>query len=176
LSLLDFIRFGKDAKTLKIYESDKGTTALLSYAIISTIVLVLCSYLLNRYNILSIDNPEIFYTGLIFLVLGMTIRIIAVLTLREYYTKTLKIIDTHKIISRGIYSIIRHPGYLGVITFLTGCGLLTGNLISITLIILIVPYFYSKRIMVEEQMLLDNFKEDYKKYMERTYRLIPFIF
>ena len=101
----------------------------------------------------------------------MAIRIIAVLTLREHYTKTLQIIETHKIISNGIYSIIRHPGYLGVMTFLIGCGLLPGNLISITLIILIVPSFYSKRIKVEEQMLLDNFKEDYEKYMERTYTI-----
>jgi protein-S-isoprenylcysteine O-methyltransferase Ste14 len=173
---LDFLRFGKDAKTMKTSGSDKGTTALLSFAIISTIVWVLCSYPLNKYNILSINNSTIYYVGLIFVFLGMTIRIIAVLTLREYYTKTLKIIDTHKVINRGIYNIIRHPGYLGVITFLTGCGLLTGNLISITLIILIVPYSYSKRIMVEEQMLLDNFKDDYKNYMESTYKLIPYIF
>ncbi|MGA7722540.1 MAG: isoprenylcysteine carboxylmethyltransferase family protein [Ignavibacteriaceae bacterium] len=161
---------------MKTSGSDKGTTALLSFAIISTIVLVLCSYPLNKYNILSINNSTIYYLGLIFVLLGMAIRIIAVLTLREHYTKTLQIIETHKIISNGIYSIIRHPGYLGVMTFLIGCGLLPGNLISITLIILIVPSFYSKRIKVEEQMLLDNFKEDYEKYMERTYRLIPFIY
>jgi protein-S-isoprenylcysteine O-methyltransferase Ste14 len=176
LMIENFLRFSKDAKSLKISESDKGTTALLRFALISTITLVLCSYFLNIYNILRFNNRVLFFMGLIFVIIGIVIRLIATFTLKEYYTRTLKITDKHKVIKHGIYSIVRHPGYLGVTTFLIGSGLLTGNLITIILIVIIVPFSFIKRLLIEEQMLLENFGDEYKGYMKKTYRLIPFIF
>jgi len=172
----NFLRFSKDAKSLKTSDSDKGTTAILRFALISTIILVLCSYFLNLYNILQIDSQVLFFIGLSFVIVGLIIRLIATFTLKEYYTRTLKITDKHKIVKHGIYSIVRHPGYLGVTTFLVGAGLLTGNLISIILIVLTVPFSFIKRLLIEEQMLLKHFGNEYKEYMEKTYRLIPFIF
>jgi protein-S-isoprenylcysteine O-methyltransferase Ste14 len=176
LLIENFLRFGKEAKSLKTSSADKGTTALLRFALISTIVLDLCSYLFNFYNILPLNNRILFYTGLVFVIAGISIRLIATFTLKEYYTRTLKVTESHKVIKNGIYSVVRHPGYLGVTTFLVGSGLLTGNLITIILIVAIVPYCFIKRLLVEEQMLLASFGDDYIEYMKRTKRLIPFIF
>jgi len=176
LIIENFLRFSKDAKSLETSESDKGTTALLRFALILTITLVLCSYFLNTYNILRLNNRVFFYLGLIFVIIGLVIRLIATFTLKEYYTRTLKITEKHKVIKHGIYGIVRHPGYLGVTTLLIGSGLLTGNLITAILIIIIVPFSFIKRLLIEEQMLLENLGDEYRDYMKKTYRLVPFIF
>ena len=127
-------------------------------------------------SILRVESNALFDLGIIMVICGFVIRIIATLTLKEFYTRTLKVTTTHKLIQHGIYSIIRHPGYLGVMTLLIGSGLLAGNLISLTLIIIIVPFSFIKRLLTEEKMLTENFGDDYKKYMQRTYRLIPLLF
>lgn len=176
LIIENFLRFGKDAKSLKTRESDQGTTVLLRIALISTVLLVLVSYFLNRHNLFRSNSKILIFSGLIFVITGIIIRLIATFTLKECYTRTLKITDKHKVVKHGIYSIVRHPGYLGVTTFLIGCGLLTGNFLTIILILLIVPFSFIKRLLVEEQMLIEYFGDEYKEYMKKTYRLIPFIF
>jgi protein-S-isoprenylcysteine O-methyltransferase Ste14 len=176
LFLERFLRFSNDARTLKTTFYDKGTTARLRFALFSSVIIIIGSYFLNRMNILRIDTPAVFISGLILTVSGITLRIIATLTLREYYTRTLMITENHRVVKHGVYRIIRNPGYLGTMTFLTGCGILTGNLAAMLLILLIVPYSFIKRLLTEEQMLMEHFGNDYREYMKTTYRLIPFLF
>lgn len=79
-----------------------------------------------------------------------------------------------KVISTGVYGIIRHPMYFGNITLFigvpvflgSGVGLIIGIVLSVLLIF---------RIPVEEKMLKEDL-DGYLEYMEKVkYRLIPFI-
>src|SRR5664279_388200 len=51
------------------------------------------------------------WVGLSFIVVGLIVRWIAILTLRKYFTTNVAILSDHRIIKSGIYRIIRHPSY-----------------------------------------------------------------
>ncbi|HBZ00072.1 MAG TPA: isoprenylcysteine carboxylmethyltransferase family protein [candidate division Zixibacteria bacterium] len=119
----------------------------------------------------------IFYlTGLAFIVIGLIIRWIAILTLRRYFTVDVAIIDEHKIIDRGIYGHIRHPAYAGSLLSFLGLGLAYSNWLSILIIFIPILLAFLYRIRVEEAALITAFGDSYKDYSARTRRLLPGIF
>lgn len=81
----------------------------------------------------------------------------------------------HELVTTGLYSISRHPGYLGWFLFSIGNQLLLVNPISFVIFIPISWYFFYDRIAVEEIYLEDFFGEAYVKYRNRVPTRIPFI-
>ncbi|MGE5498406.1 MAG: methyltransferase family protein, partial [Syntrophothermus sp.] len=81
---------------------------------------------------------------------------------------TIKSLETYKgnLITKGIYSVLRHPMYLGFILWLFGVPLFYG---SYTLFLLAVPF--SANVLywrhLEELELLRRFP-DYRKYRKNT--------
>ena len=66
--------------------------------------------------------------GMAQFVVGLTIAIIAVVTLRESYYSILVIRDDHRLVAHGIYRYTRHPVYLGVLTAIIGIPIFTSSL------------------------------------------------
>jgi protein-S-isoprenylcysteine O-methyltransferase Ste14 len=56
-----------------------------------------------------------------------------------------------------------------------GAGLATANWIVTAAITLIMGFSYRYRINSEEAMLLARFGEEYRTYMARTWKVLPFI-
>lgn len=76
------------------------------------------------------------------------------------------------LIDQGIYSLVRHPFYLGFILFLLGIALWLESYVNVVLLPLIICILLA-RIMVEEEMLSKTLS-GYREYMQRVkYRLIP---
>lgn len=89
-----------------------------------------------------------------------------------YASKGLRIHEGQKIISTGLYSVVRHPLYLGGIIMGISLPLVLGSLIGV-IPGLVLPLIYALRIKKEELMLereLDGY-EEYRKKVK--YRLIP---
>ncbi len=114
--------------------------------------------------------------GLLFIIIGLVIRMAAIKTLAGQFTYTVKIVDDHKLITSGIYKYIRHPSYLGQAFILLGCGLALSDWVSV--IILFVPVVIATiyRINIEEVVLSENFPDQYKDYIIHTKKLIPWIY
>lgn len=79
-------------------------------------------------------------------------------------------------VQEGPYKLVRHPSYSGVIVLILGIGFMIGNALSLLLLTTSVLVGILYRIRVEEQELLRHFGEVYADYMQRTKRLIPFVF
>jgi protein-S-isoprenylcysteine O-methyltransferase Ste14 len=80
-----------------------------------------------------------------------------------------------RVVSTGIYSVVRHPLYLGGILWLMGTPLLFGSLIGIGCTIGM-SIFFAIRAVKEEGMLEDELG-GYDEYRKKVrYRIIPFIF
>jgi len=110
------------------------------------------------------------------MVTGLIIMIFATSTLKEYYTRTLKILSNQKIVKTGLYRFVRHPGYLGVIMMWIGAGISSDNyLILIGIMVISLP-IYHYRMNSEEKMLLEAFGEEYQDYKKQTWRIIPLIY
>lgn len=176
-SMESFLRFGAEAKSLESFGADKKTTRILRRAFGFNILCLPAAFLLNWLNIGVLPNRfPVQLTGNLLMTGGLMIRITATLILREYYTRTLRITENHKIVKKGWYKYIRHPGYLGVIILWTGAGLSTGNLILCILMTALIWIVYLYRIRSEEEMLVHSFGEEYLEYRRRTWKLIPLIF
>lgn len=79
-----------------------------------------------------------------------------------------------KVISTGVYKIIRHPMYLGGILLFIGTPMLLGSIYGIVLGIL-GSILISLRIFGEEKVLMEEL-EGYAEYKKKVrYRLIPYL-
>src|SRR5262249_51779709 len=74
--------------------------------------------------------------------LGLALRLWAVLTLRHRYTRTLLINDNHDLERGGPYRFVRHPGYLGSLMTLNGIAAASGSapIVIVALIVTIAGY------------------------------------
>ncbi len=122
------------------------------------------------------DWNTFFAIGMLLFVIGLMIRIHALLTLKQYFTYSVAKVKNHQIIETGLYKFIRHPGYLGQLIIFIGISTSMSNWLSILAMMIPVTLAYFYRIQVEERFMLEQLGEDYSNYQERTKRLIPMIY
>ena len=96
--------------------------------------------------------------------------------LREntYLSRTIKVVEGQKVVSTGLYGIVRHPMYFATILLFMSIPLVLGSVISFA-VFLVYPFIIAARIKNEEEVLsreLDGYDE-YKKKVK--YRMLPFI-
>lgn len=144
---------------------------------LSTILIMTVLYILHVfvYYDASMGIMDVIYTLIV--IYGTIICMIAYQDLGQFYTFEIGIRKDHKIITTGLYGHVAHPGYLGQIMTLMGTilfchvnGLLTFLLVMYT------TYRFSHRIKNEEEMMIEYFGDEYKRYLGSTSRLIPRIF
>jgi protein-S-isoprenylcysteine O-methyltransferase len=80
----------------------------------------------------------------------------------------------HNLITNGIYSFFRHPGYTGYFYYCIFAQIFLGNILSFFAFFVVLIRFFSERIEFEEEALIKFFPE-YLAYKKRTYILIPFV-
>jgi protein-S-isoprenylcysteine O-methyltransferase Ste14 len=119
--------------------------------------------------------PAIGWVGVGLGVLGVLVRLWAVVTLRERYTRTLRVDDKQRIERGGPYRFIRHPGYLGSLLCLNGLALATGNAIVFAASLLATCIAYAYRIHIEDTMLIAAFGPAYETYRRDVNAVIPFL-
>jgi len=73
------------------------------------------------------------------------------------------------IADKGLYGLVRHPQYLGIILIMTGF-IIQWPTIPTLIMYPILVYIYHRQSIKEEKIMIDRFGEEYLKYMERTPR------
>ena len=89
------------------------------------------------------------------------------------WSPSLEIREKHELITRGIYSVIRHPMYASQWLWVIAQPLLLQNWIAGFSNLLVFIPFYFLRVKAEEQMMLDSFGTQYQEYMKRTGGVLP---
>lgn len=97
-----------------------------------------------------------------------------VLRENSYLSRTIKVVEGQKVVSTGLYSIVRHPMYFATLLLFMSIPFILGSLISF-IVFLAYPVIISKRIKNEEEVLTREL-EGYEEYKQKVkYRMIPFI-
>jgi protein-S-isoprenylcysteine O-methyltransferase Ste14 len=78
-------------------------------------------------------------------------------------------------VTSGVYGLIRHPSYLGLLINSLGWSLAFRSVVGVLLTLLLIPPLLS-RINAEENLLHAQFGDEYKAYCAYTSRLIPGIY
>jgi len=93
-------------------------------------------------------------------------------TLGRQYAAELAIQKDHALVTVGPYSRTRHPMYTMFNVFSVSLALMSANILLLFFALLVAaPFPWIAR--MEEQMLLDQFGEHYREYMDRTGRFFP---
>jgi protein-S-isoprenylcysteine O-methyltransferase Ste14 len=139
---------------------------------------VLSAYLpayTDRLDVWTIDGDATRWLGLALFTVGGVLRIWPVFVLGRRFSGLVAIQPGHTLVTSGIYGIIRHPSYLGLLVGALGWSLAFRSVVGVLLMVLTVPVILS-RIRAEEALLHTQFGAEYDAFRARTSRLIPGIY
>ena len=121
----------------------------------------------------EIGNQISVYVGIIITIIGFVIRWTSIAQLGSMFTVDVAITDDHNLKTNGLYQFVRHPSYLGLILIITGISVCLNNWLGIA--VMAIPSFLAvnHRIIVEEQVLISEFGEQYINYKKRVCKIIP---
>jgi protein-S-isoprenylcysteine O-methyltransferase Ste14 len=89
---------------------------------------------------------------------------------------TLEIRDRHELISGGPYGHVRHPMYTSFMLMGVGQAFLVSNWVAGFAGLVGFAILFFLRVDEEERMMLETFGPQYRAYMERTKRIIPYLY
>ena len=115
--------------------------------------------------------------GLCVVLGGEMLRKLAMLTAKtnfNHYVQYTKQKD-HELVTNGIYSITRHPSYVGWFYWSIGNQVMLGNPVCAVAFAIVSWKFFQERIVTEEIALINFFGEDYLAYQRRVGTGIPLL-
>ena len=129
----------------------------------------------DRKELWTIDADTIRWLGVALFAAGSALRIWPVFVLGERFSGLVAIQPGHTLVTGGIYGVIRHPSYLGLLMNSLGWSLAFRSRVGVLLTVLLIPPLLA-RIDAEENLLYLQFGDDYNTYRSHTWRLIPGIY
>lgn len=129
----------------------------------------------DRLNFWTVDGDRVRCLGLALFVGGGVLRLWPVFVLGRRFSGLVAIQHGHTLVTSGVYGVIRHPSYLGLLINSLGWGLAFRSVVGMLLTALTMPLILV-RIRAEEALLRTQFGEEYDTYRARTTRLIPWLY
>jgi protein-S-isoprenylcysteine O-methyltransferase Ste14 len=108
--------------------------------------------------------------------LGVLLSFAGILMLHRalgiYWSKTLQFKEGHSLITSGPYGLIRHPMYTSLFMIFIGLAIVSSFWLHWILTIIMIIFFF-RIVKIEEDMMINEFGEEYESYIERTGRYLP---
>lgn len=143
--------------------------------IVFTVIGLLSAWLpafTDRVGFWTLDGDAVRWLGVVLFGVGGALRIWPVFVLGRRFSGLVAIQPGHALVTHGIYGVIRHPSYLGLLINMLGWALAFRSGLGLVLAALMVPPLLV-RIRAEERLLRSEFGAAYDAYRSRTARLIP---
>jgi protein-S-isoprenylcysteine O-methyltransferase Ste14 len=131
--------------------------------------------LTDRLDVWTIDGDTVRWTGVALFAIGGVLRLWPVFVLGNRFSGLVAIQPGHTLVTTGIYSVIRHPSYLGLLVNALGWALAFRSTIGVLLAALMILPLVA-RMNAEEALLRSQFGDEYERFRARTSRLIPGVY
>jgi protein-S-isoprenylcysteine O-methyltransferase Ste14 len=115
-------------------------------------------------------SPPLVLIAVAVMLAGVAVRVTAIVQLGRFYSHKVRTLPGHQIVQTGLYGLVRHPAYLGMIVAHVGFVACFANPASIAALILLVVAIV-RRVLVEEQALMHV--PGYSRYAAGHARLLP---
>jgi protein-S-isoprenylcysteine O-methyltransferase Ste14 len=151
---------------------DRGNRwVLIAFSLLGLLDAYLPAYT-DRKELWTIDGDATRWVGVALFVAGGALRLWPVFVLGDRFSGLVAIQPGHTLVTNGVYGVIRHPSYLGLLVNSLGWGLAFRSGVGVLLTALMIPPILA-RIGAEERMLRTQFGDEYDAYCARTSRLVP---
>lgn len=124
------------------------------------------------------SSPSTRAVGIVFIMIGIALVAFAIITYQAHASRLPKVSPEPpdpkhggQLITQGIYGVMRHPIYAGVLSTSFGIGLIHGGIFVWAVVAAMYIFFYGKS-RYEEGLLLHVYPQ-YQDYMRRTGRFLP---
>ncbi len=131
--------------------------------------------LTDRLDFWTLDGEALRWFGALLCAGGGALRIWPVFVLGRRFSGLVAIQPGHQLVTTGIYGVIRHPSYLGILVTGLGWALAFRSGVGLLLAAAILPPLFA-RIDAEERLLRAHFGKDYEDYCARVSRFIPSVY
>lgn len=111
--------------------------------------------------------------GLILMLAGIGVRLSAISTLGELYSRRVRLVASHRVVTSGPYRLVRHPAYLGTLLGHLGFVTVLGSWIGAVVWAAFFVPMVVRRVVLEERLLFGL--EGYAQYARRQKRLLPWV-
>jgi protein-S-isoprenylcysteine O-methyltransferase Ste14 len=126
----------------------------------------------DRTGFCTLDGDAIRWLGVVLFAAGGALRIWPVFVLGRRFSGLVAIQPGHTLVTSGVYGVIRHPSYLGLLVNSLGWAFAFRSGVGMVLTALLIPPLLA-RIRAEETLLRTQFGAEYEAYCARTSRLVP---
>jgi protein-S-isoprenylcysteine O-methyltransferase Ste14 len=121
-------------------------------------------------------RPAQAWIGLVVAIASLTMFRLTHKALGRNWSVSLQVRESHKLISDGIYRRVRHPMYTAFWLWAVAQALLLPNWCAGCAGLVGFGILFFGRVKKEEELMLESFGDDYREYMSRTSRVIPWIY
>ncbi|MDD1753222.1 MAG: isoprenylcysteine carboxylmethyltransferase family protein [Methanotrichaceae archaeon] len=147
---------------------------ILYYLVSLGLIPIFFYVLTSRIDSLRLPFPAwLRWLGAGFIVTGDLLFIWSHRALGRNWSPFLEIRKGHVLVIEGPYRFIMHPMYAAIFLIGMGVSLLSANWLIALAYMFPVTIMYLIRVADEEEMMIEQFGNEYKEYMLRTGRLIP---
>jgi len=156
-----------ETETIPTSYSWKRDPLFWTYSVLMFLPIVIVFVFYNYYKL-----DFLVYAGWILLVFSIVIILLAGGEFRKKgrAPKGESIVRTTVLVDSGVYAVIRHPQYLGLILFVLALVLMSQHWLSVFSGVVGSALFY-RDVLREEQMSVKKFGDDYKRYMQKVPRI-----
>ena len=112
------------------------------------------------------------WVGFALLTCGVALRLGPMVELGKRFVSVVALQPGHTLHTSGFYSLVRHPSYVGILLMDLGFAGVFRSTVALALMP-VVFWMFKRRMDVEEGFMIQQFGDDYRRYMARTARLVP---
>jgi protein-S-isoprenylcysteine O-methyltransferase Ste14 len=143
---------------------------IISATILAVVAVLVVSALDHRFGWSRVPTPVVI-VGNILVAVGLCIAQLVVFQ-NSYAAATITVEADQKVISTGLYGLVRHPMYVGTLTMMIGTPLALDSYWGLLAIALALPVLAAR--IEDEEKLLRQELDGYDEYTQKVhYRLVP---
>ncbi|OBF84358.1 hypothetical protein A5791_24790 [Mycobacterium sp. 852002-51163_SCH5372311] len=145
---------------------------VISIALVSLAAMIVLSAFDHRFGWSSVP-AAVCLTGDVLVAIGLGLSMFVVVQ-NSYAAANITVEAEQKVISTGLYGLVRHPMYTGNVLLMAGIPLALGSYWGL---LFVIPGLVVLAIRIrDEEELLEQELDGYREYTERVqYRLVPYV-
>lgn len=159
-------------RTGPVAETRPVQKAVIVVAFLSLVALIVVSVLDHRYGWSPVP-AAVSMVGDVLVAVGLGISMLVVIQ-NGYAASTITVESGQKLVSTGLYALVRHPMYTGTIIMMLGVPLALGSYWGL---VFVIPGVLGLAVRIgDEEQLLKQELDGYSEYAQQVhYRLVPYV-
>jgi protein-S-isoprenylcysteine O-methyltransferase Ste14 len=121
-------------------------------------------------------QPVLAWLGVVVLIASLVMFRVTHKQLGRNWSVTVETRTSHQLVTEGLYRYVRHPMYSSFLLFALAQALLLPNWIAGLAGLVGLGVLFFSRVGKEEALMAETFGAEYRAYMGRTARIVPWVY